>query len=216
MKRSWLWIMIAAPSVLIIGFFWLMMTEPGQQQSRTAPVRVSGEASIGGDFTLVDHTGRDVTQADFLGKPMLIYFGYTYCPDVCPFSLQIMAAALDRLPADMRSEFQPILITVDPRRDTVEHMAQYVTSPAFPDGLIGLTGSETQIRAVTSAYRVVFQQADAEGGGDGSGLDYLMDHSSFIYLMNAEGRFEDVFAHGANPETVATRLQEFIENTPHN
>jgi len=216
MKRYLLWISIAAPSIVIIGFFWLMLNEPGNQQSRTAPVRVSGEASIGGPFTLVDHTGRTVSEADFLGKPMLIYFGYTFCPDVCPFSLQIMAAALDQLPAEMRDQFQPVLITVDPRRDTVEHLAQYVSSPAFPDGLVGLTGTEEQIRAVTSAYRVVFQQADAEEGGDGSDLDYLMDHTSFIYLMNAEGRFEDVFPHGANPETIAARLQEFIENTPRN
>jgi protein SCO1/2 len=206
MQRPWIWLLIAAPMVVVISFITLMLTDDGNRAPRSGAVRTSGEADIGGPFELVDHSGRTVTDADFGGRPMLIYFGYTYCPDVCPFSLQIMAAALDRLDPEQRERIQPILITVDPERDTVEHLAQYVASPAFPEGLTGLTGTADQIAAVTSAYRVVYRRAESE-----TASDYLMDHSSIIYLMGSDGRFVDIFTHGADPANVAARLQDFLE-----
>ena len=141
MPRPVIWLLIAAPATLMIVFFILVLTRPGAEAPRQAGVRISGEANIGGPFTLVDQTGATVTEADFRGKAMLIYFGYTYCPDICPFSLQVMAAALDQMEPEERERIQPLLITVDPERDTVEQLAQYVTSPAFPDGLVGLTGN---------------------------------------------------------------------------
>ena len=213
MQRPWIWILIAAPMVMMATFIFLAKTETSDRQIRTSAVRVSGEALIGGPFNLVDHTGRNVTEADFLGRSMLIYFGYSYCPDVCPFSLQIMAAALDMLTEEERARIQPILITVDPQRDTVDHLASYVTSPAFPDGLIGLTGSQEQIDAVVAGYRVVAQVAPDEGGEPDS---YLMDHSSFTYLMNETGQFEDVYSHGSDPANIADRLRAYLENTPGN
>lgn len=206
MPRPVIWLLIAAPAVLMIAFFTLMLTDDGGAPSRPAGVRVSGEADIGGPFTLVDHTGATVTEADFRGKAMLIYFGYTYCPDVCPASLQIMAAALDRLDPDTRSRVQPILITVDPQRDTVEQLAQYVTSPAFPDGLIGLTGSEEQVAEAARVYRVAYRRA-----GEAGSEDYLMDHTSIVYLMDSEGEFADIFTHGTDPQAMADRLQDFLE-----
>ncbi|WP_339746101.1 SCO family protein [uncultured Maricaulis sp.] len=206
MKRAWIWLLIALPMVVVIGFFTLMLNDPGQRETRRAPTRTSGEALIGGPFTLVDQSGQTVTDADFHGRAMLIYFGYTYCPDVCPFSLQIMAAALDQLDPELRARIQPILITIDPERDTVEQLAQYVASPAFPDGLIGLTGTPEQIATVTTAYRVGFRRSDGETADD-----YTVDHTSIIYLMDSEGRFVDVFAHGADPQAMADRLQEFLE-----
>lgn len=206
MQRPWIWLLLALPMVVMIGFFTLMLTNPGEPETRRAPTRTSGEALIGGPFTLVNQDGQTVTDADFHGRAMLIYFGYTYCPDVCPFSLQIMAAALDQLDPALREKIQPILITIDPQRDTAEQLAQYVASPAFPEGLIGLTGTPEQVAAVASAYRVAFRRADGETEDD-----YLMDHSSIIYLMDSEGRFVDVFAHGADPQAMAARLQEFLE-----
>jgi protein SCO1/2 len=211
MQRPWIWLLIAAPMAVMIAFFAFQLAGDNSTRPRVAPVRVSGEADIGGPFTLVDHTGREVSEADFQGRAMLIYFGYTYCPDVCPFSLQVMAAALDTLDDVARDYYQPILITVDPQRDTVEHLAQYVTSPAFPDGLTGLTGSEEQVQAVSAAYRVVYQRAQADAD-DASATDYLMDHSSFIYLMDENGRFADVFGYGSDPQMVAQRLAEHFEN----
>jgi protein SCO1/2 len=204
MPRSLIWLLIAAPATLMIVFFTLILTRPGAQEPRQAGVRISGEANIGGPFSLVDQTGATVTDADFRGKAMLIYFGYTYCPDICPASLQIMAAALDRLEPEERARIQPILITVDPERDTVDQLAQYVQSPAFPDDLVGLTGTEDQIAEVAGAYRVAYRRA-------GEGDDYLMDHTSIVYLMDSEGEFADVFTHGTDPAAMAARLQDFLE-----
>lgn len=204
MPRSLIWLLIAAPATLMIVFFALVLSRPGAEETRQAGVRISGEADIGGPFTLVDQTGTTVSDTDFRGKAMLIYFGYTYCPDICPASLQIMAAALDRLEPEERARIQPILISVDPGRDTVEQLARYVGSPAFPDDLVGLTGTEEQISEVARAYRVAYRRA-------GEGDDYLMDHTSIVYLMNSQGGFADVFTHGTDPAAMAARLQDFLE-----
>ncbi|OLF75347.1 photosynthetic protein synthase I [Maricaulis sp. W15] len=209
MPRSMLWLLIAAPTIVLIIVFSVLLSQGGERQERRAEVRTSGEALVGGPFELVDHTGATVTQDSYAGKAMLIYFGYTYCPDICPFSLQVMAAAMDQLDADERARIQPILITVDAERDTHEQMASYVSSPAFPDGLVGLTGNEDQIAAVARAYRVVYQRAEDDGSGD-----YLMDHSSIIYLMDNDGRFVDVFSSNIDPRDLAQRLQDFLEDNP--
>jgi protein SCO1/2 len=211
MQRPWIWILVAAPMVLMVSFFFLMLTDTGDRQNRSAAVRVSGEALIGGPFSLVDHLGNDVTDDDYRGQAMLIYFGYSYCPDVCPFSLQVVDAAMNMLTEEERTRFQPILITVDPERDTVDHLATYVTSPAFPDGLVGLTGSQQQIDAVIAAYRVIALRAPDEGGNPDA---YLVDHSSFTYLMNENGQFEDVFSHGSDPADMADRLRTYLDNRP--
>lgn len=209
MPRPLLWLLIAAPTVLLIAFFSQFLMNDDSQQVRRGAIRTSGEAQIGGPFELVDQTGATVTHETYSGNLMLIYFGYTYCPDACPFSLQIMAAAMDRLTTSERARIQPILISFDPERDTVEQMARYVSSPAFPDGLVGLTGTQEQIAAAARAYRVVYQRAEDAGSGD-----YLMDHSSFIYLMDADGVFVDVFPPGVDPVDVAARLQDFLEENP--
>lgn len=206
MQRRWIWLLIALPMVVVIGFFTLVLTTPRSSETRQAQTRVSGEALIGGAFTLTDETGATVTDADFRGRAMLVYFGYTYCPDVCPFSLQIMAAALDQLTDEERARIQPILITIDPERDTVEQLAQYVSSPAFPENLTGLTGTPEQIAVAASAYRVAYRRSEGEDESD-----YLVDHTSIIYLMDQQGRFVDVFAHGSDPQTMAARLKEFLE-----
>lgn len=176
---------------------------------RPAPVRSSGEAQVGGPFTLVNHRGETVTEADFAGRPMLIYFGFTYCPDVCPASLQVMGAALEQLTPEQRAQFQPILISVDPERDTPDMLAQYVTAPAFPENLTGLTGTLDQVRNAARAYRVYFARVE----DDGVSSDYTVDHSSIIYLMDREGRFVEVFPHGSSPATIAARLQAFLETS---
>lgn len=206
MQRPWVLILLAAPMVLVISFFVMMLTDRGEREMRSAPTRVSREAAIGGPFTLVNHLGETVTDESFRGRAMLIYFGFTYCPDICPFSLQIMAAAMDQLTPEERARIQPLLITVDPRRDTVEQLAQYVESPAFPENLMGLTGTEEQVREAAAQYRVVYRINDEDDPEN-----YLVDHSSIIYLMGSDGRFVDVFAHGSDPASVASRLQQFLE-----
>ncbi|XBQ17498.1 MAG: SCO family protein [Oceanicaulis sp.] len=174
--------------------------------ARSGPVRVSGEAQIGGPFTLVNQDGETVTEEDFKGKAMLIYFGFTYCPDVCPFSLQIMGAALDQLSEAERARIQPILISVDPERDTPESLEDYVSSPSFPEGLIGLTGTPEQVRQAARAYRVHYAKVENE-----SFTEYTVDHSSIIYLMDENGEFADVFPTSAtNPDELAGRLEAFL------
>ena len=142
-----------------------------------------GTASlVGGSFALEDGNGRPVAADDFRGKYMLIYFGYTFCPDVCPTTLTEMANALDRL-GPRADTVQPIFITVDPKRDTPGVMKQYVA--AFGPRMIGLTGSPEQIAQVAKEYRV-YSAEHRTGPGPG---DYTMDHSSIIYLMGPDGRF---------------------------
>jgi len=158
-----------------------------------------GMPVIGGPFQLTDHQGRTVTEASFRGRFTLIYFGFTFCPDFCPTSLQIMADALDQIgPAAQR--VQPILITVDPERDTVEQLAAYV--PSFGPNMIGLTGTMEQISAAARAYRVYFKKADG-----GSATDYGVDHSSIIYLMGPDGRFITHFTHQATAEQIAAAIK---------
>ncbi len=212
-RPIWLFPVVAAVLAGLAGalLIWLSGTSgPSSTSSGAAPVRMSGEADIGGPFTLVDHTGRTVTEETFEGRPTLIYFGFTYCPDICPTSLQVMAAALDRLPAEQAAQYQPLLITVDPERDTPEALASYVDSPAFPENLLGLTGSEEQIRDAARAYRVYYRRVE----DDGTLAEYTMDHSSLIYLMGRNGEFVEVFPHQATPDQIASRLQQFLENNP--
>lgn len=208
-RPVWLLPAIASLAALVAVFALLLARGAVEREGAAPMVRTSGEAQIGGPFTLVDHTGRTVTEADFAGRPMLIYFGFTYCPDVCPFSLQVLADALSRLPEDQRAVFQPLLISVDPERDTPQVLAQYVDSPAFPANLTGLTGSPEQIRAAAEAYRVYYARVEDPDSAAG----YTMDHASLIYLMDGEGEFVDVFPHHATPEDIAARLQDFLEES---
>jgi cytochrome oxidase Cu insertion factor (SCO1/SenC/PrrC family) len=159
-----------------------------------------GEATVGGPFTLTDQHGAEVTERDFAGRYMLVYFGYTYCPDICPLSLANMTQAVDLLPPDQADQVVPILITVDPERDTVNQLAEY--APLFHPRLVALTGSPEAIKAAAQAYRVYF----AKAGKDGTD-DYLMDHSTFIYLMGPEGRYVRHFAHNAAPEEIAAGIE---------
>ncbi|MGJ3231802.1 MAG: SCO family protein [Oceanicaulis sp.] len=207
-RPVWLLPAIALTAALILGgvLASAVMTR-GDGAVRSGGVRVSGEAQIGGPFTLVNQDGETVTDETYRGKAMLIYFGFTYCPDVCPMSLQIMDAALDRLNEEQRAAFQPLLISVDPERDTPEALKSYVESDAFPEGLQGLTGTPEQVRAAARAYRVFYARIE----DDGVSSEYTVDHSSLIFLMDQNGEFADVFPHGTSPEQLASRLQQFLE-----
>ncbi len=160
--------------------------------------------SIGGPFSLVDQDGNGVTDMDFRGQYLLIYFGYTYCPDVCPTSLTDMSDALEEL-GDEASKVTPILITIDPARDTPEHLKEYASF--FHPRLRALTGTREQISAAAKAYRVYFNKTKQAGAGPD---DYLMDHSSAIYLMGPDGDFRSHFTHGTSPGIIAQRIQDIL------
>ncbi len=165
--------------------------------------QVSGQPLIGGPFTLIDHTGRRVTEKDFLGQHTLVFFGYTYCPDICPAELQVMTAALEQL-GEKSKKVTPVFITIDPKRDTVEQMASYVSH--FHKRLVGLTGSHEEIRAAAKAYRVYYAKVKDEG----SSADYLMDHSSVVYLMGPDGKYVAHFSYGTSPDKMAEGIARHL------
>jgi len=162
-----------------------------------------GQALVGGPFELVDHTGKTVTDRDFRGRYMLVYFGFTYCPDVCPSGLQVMAEALDKVGAKTE-KVVPVLITVDPERDTPAQLAQYV--PSFHPRLIGLTGSPEQIAAVQKAYRVYAKKVT----DDKSSAGYTFDHTSLMYLMDPQGNYVAHFTHATPVDRIAERLRSAL------
>jgi protein SCO1/2 len=175
----------------------------------TAPETV--EAPLIGRFELTDADGKRVTEADFAGRYMLVYFGYTYCPDVCPTELAKMTAALDLFteadPA-RAAKITPIFISVDPDRDTPARLKEYAA--LFHPRLVALTGTDAQIRAVANTYKVYYAKVGPEGGPP-SGDDYLMDHSSQIYLMDPNARYITYFPSTATAKDIADALAREVE-----
>ncbi len=179
---------IALASLLAGGALaYALLGRPAPDQSslnagpgRSGELPGSGKALVGGPFSLVDQTGKRVSDADFRGRYLLVFFGYTYCPDVCPAALQVISAALDKLgPAG--DVITPVLITIDPARDTAEKMGAYVKS--FHPRFVGLTGTPAEVSAAIKAYRVYAKKVPDERNP----ADYTMDHSSIVYLMGPNG-----------------------------
>jgi len=162
---------------------------------------ITGQATIGGPFRLIDQTGKSVSDADFRGRYMLVYFGYSFCPDVCPTTLGVMAQALEKLGADS-ARIVPIFITVDPARDTPKVLADYMK--AFGPGFVGLTGSDAQIKAAEKEYRVYAAKRPLENG------NYGMDHSSVIYLMGPTGKMVSFYDEAISPDDLAKDLKKKI------
>jgi protein SCO1/2 len=168
-----------------------------------AGVKVMGQALVGGPFTLTDHTGKRVTDQDFRGRDMLVFFGFTFCPDVCPSALQVVAAALDKL-GPKADRFVPVFITLDPDRDGPKELAAYVQS--FHPRLVGLTGTPAEIEAVAKAYRVYFRKTEDPKSTAG----YTIDHTSLIYVMGRDGAYRTHFAHTTNADVMADRLAKLL------
>ena len=161
---------------------------------------------IGGPFALTDQNGVHRTDTDFRGKLMLVYFGFTYCPDICPTDLQQMALAVDQLgPAG--GTVQPVFITVDPARDTVEHLKDYMA--LFHPRFVGLTGDAAAIRQAARAYRVYYEKVEREDKSD-----YTLDHSVFIYLMDRDGRYLGFFPPGTSAERLAETMRSHLPENP--
>jgi cytochrome oxidase Cu insertion factor (SCO1/SenC/PrrC family) len=171
------------------------------------PQHGTGVALVGGPFTLTDHNGRRVTEKDFLGKYMLAFFGYTYCPDVCPTELQVMMAALEAMGPDA-DKVQPVFISIDPARDTPEVLKSYVEN--FGPGLIGLTGTAEEVAATAKAYRVYY----AKAGNTPSETDYLMDHSSIIYLMGPDGHFVKHMPYTTDAAKLTADIKQALSSSP--
>jgi protein SCO1/2 len=162
----------------------------------------TGAGGVGGPFTLLDKTGKTVTDKDFRGKLMLVYFGYTFCPDVCPTTLGIVGQALDKLTPDERKQVAPIFITVDPDRDTPKVMGEYAAN--FAPDLVGLTGSPDAIQQVEHEYHVYAKKHEEKDGS------YSMDHSSIIYLMGKDGGYRGLVSGEVTVAQMVTAIRKYL------
>ena len=157
---------------------------------------------IGGPFSLTDHTGKPRTDADFKGKLLLVYFGFTYCPDICPTDLQNIGLAIDQL-GPTGDAVQPLFITLDPARDTAEHLKDYV--PMFHSRLIGLTGDAQAIAKAADAYRVYYAKVPAENRDD-----YTIDHTAFIYVIGTDGQYLGFLPPGTDADRIVTAVRPML------
>ncbi|KAK4342728.1 hypothetical protein RND71_038544 [Anisodus tanguticus] len=162
-----------------------------------------GKAAIGGPFSLIDHNGKPVTEKDFFGKWTVVYFGFTHCPDICPDELQKLAAAVDKIKENSGIQVVPVFISVDPERDTVEQVGEYVKE--FHPNLIGLTGSPEEIKKTARAYRVYYMKTEEEGS------DYLVDHSIVMYLMDPKMEFVKFFGKNNDVDMLADGIIKEIK-----
>ena len=187
---------------LLVGMLTALTVFPGavQKLMPTQKTWSVGEVAIGGPFTLVDHNGNVVTEKSYSGKFLLVFFGFTYCPDVCPAALQTVTAALDKL-GHKANKVRPLFISVDPGRDTPEQLKLYMSN--FHKRIVGLTGTPEQIAAVAKAYRIYFRKVEDSTNTDG----YTMDHSAFIYLIAPNGDYVSHFTHATSPDKLHERLQ---------
>jgi protein SCO1/2 len=195
---------VVVPAIIAMGtLLLLLMFMPGLRPvPKPAVNTVQGSAAIGGAFTLVDQRGQTVTSESLKGKYSLVYFGFTHCPDICPVSLQTITQGLE-IAGPFGENVTPVFITVDAARDTPQAMADYVAN--FHPRFLALTGTPEQVRQAGDAYRVYFKKAQEQTPGE-----YMMEHSGFIYFMDAEGKYVTHFSADATAEQIAARLrQEF-------
>ena len=158
---------------------------------------------LGGDFTLTDHNGQPFRLADQEGRGVLMFFGYTHCPDICPATLARVSQVYRNLrEAGDAGRVQPLFITFDPARDTPAHLAEYL--PWFKADVIGLTGSEADIRAVAEQYGVVFLKSDPQDGG------YDFTHSDYVYLLDQQGRVRKLYPSDFNIDEVTDDVQSLL------
>jgi protein SCO1/2 len=194
---SKLFIALALGLVAGVGAAYVTLSIPagpeGQTQTQT------GRVAIGGPFSLVDTAGERRTEKDFSGKPMLVFFGFTNCPDVCPSGLQTLTVALDKL-GEKADRLTPLFITVDPERDTPQSLAAYMKS--FHPRIQALTGTADEVNAVIKAYRVYAVKVPDEKDP----TRYNIDHSSFFYLMNSSGEYVKHFPHSTDANVLADAL----------
>ncbi len=181
--------------VAALAGYWLWWALEGKPEE--------GRPAVGGPFALIDGDGRKVTERTFRGRHMLVYFGYTFCPDVCPTTLFNASQALDELGPALASKVRLVFISIDPERDTPEVVKEYAGH--FHPGTVGLTGAPAQVAAAARAFRIYYRKAAPEEDGS-----YLVDHSSILFLMDAKGRYVTHFSHEATADDMAAALKRLL------
>lgn len=194
---AWAALVVITFVVAAITLGWWRVDGPGRPDS--AGVEIKGVPQIGGDYTLVDQRGRTVTSRSFLGRPMLVFFGFTHCPDVCPTTLFELTSRLKALGTEAEG-LQILFITADPERDTPEQMALYLQS--FDPRILGLSGSREQVDVAIAAYKVVAKKAPLAGGG------YNVDHTASVFMMDSQGRFAGLIDHHESEEMAIAKMRK--------
>lgn len=199
MRRLWpAWALAAA-----LGLAWAGETPRREGAAKLMQELMSGKGPIGGDFVLTDARGRRVSLRDFRGKLVLLYFGFVSCPDVCPTDLHAIGQALRALGAEA-SRVQPIFVTLDPKRDTPAIIGEYAA--AFHPRFVALTGSESEVRRVATAYKVFYEKVPIPGA-----LGYTIDHAAFTFVIDGEGRYVGIYPPGTPSERMAALLREELK-----
>jgi protein SCO1/2 len=195
---------LAWGAVAVLGFLavataagWLVTDGPLGRRVATGPASLE----LGGSFRLTDHRGRTLTDRDFRGQPIAIFFGFTACPDVCPTTLADMTAFMEELGPDA-DRLHWLFVTVDPERDTPEQLANYLT--LFDPRIVGLTGKPAEIADAAKAWRVSYRRVPLDGGG------YTMDHSASVFLMDARGRFAGTIDYKESAEVALEKLRMLL------
>ncbi len=191
--------------VVLVGLALKYYLPPPPAPSSTGRIGApSTPPPVGGPFSLVNQYGENVTEADFRGRHMLIFFGYTYCPDICPTVLTTVTQALQQL-GPQAEKVQPLFVTVDPERDTPAQLKSYLEY--FDPRFIGLTGSPQQVEQIKSAYKVSAAKTNPSAEDP---EDYLMSHGSTLYLMGPDGKFEAFIGYTTEPSVIARRIKAFL------
>jgi protein SCO1/2 len=181
----------------ILALVIVVLTAFAAQRGVFSP---SQSVAVGGPFQLVDQSGRKVDQRLLKGKWSAVFFGFTYCPDVCPTTLFGLGQA-EKLLGDQAKDFQTVFISIDPERDTPKAMGEYLANEAFPKAAVGLTGTPAEVATAARAYRVYYAKQALDEGG------YTMNHSAITYLMNPKGKLACIIAHDAAPDEIAAKIK---------
>jgi protein SCO1/2 len=195
-------ILLIGGIVLAIGLSIGLVRDLTRPRPLTQAQAASGAAAIGGPFRLVDQNGRAVNETVLQGQWTAMFFGYTYCPDVCPATLTALKVAKDRL-GDKAKDLQVVFVTIDPERDTPAQLKSYLSTAAFPQPTLGLTGTPEQIAAMAKAYKVYYAK-------NGTGADYLMDHASAVYLIDPKGQFHSLVSDAQGVDSMTFEIGQVL------